>query len=314
VATTLSDIKRRIGTTTQIRKVTGTLQKVASAKLAQDLRRISNANVYFHSICRLLRLAHSALPAEAPPHPLMTPREGNDIALIVFGSDRGLCGAFNTLLMNEVRQFIKARPEKRVHLLIRGKVVYRRALRVGMEPIEQINETTDVDTRILSDFTNNTFSEVHMLYWDYVTGFDQNVVSEQVLPTPFTSGKASHPSGASSPEEQLSKGKASSSGEPPAQAEPARSTGTRPTHYSPEMIEPDPGALLEALLPEYVRCSIHNGYYNSLVTENAQRRASMTRATDNAGEMLADLKKTYSRLRQESITTEMLEIVAGLSR
>ena len=71
---------------------------------------------------------------------------------------------------------------------------------------------------------------------------------------------------------------------------------------------------MNALMPEYVRCSIHNGYYNSLVTENAQRRASMTRATENAGEMLVDLKKSYSRLRQESITTEMLEIVAGMTR
>ena len=286
MATTLSDIKRRINTTTQIRKVTGTLQKVASAKLAQDLRRISNANVYFHSICRLLRLADSALPTDTPPHPLMTPQEGNTIALIVFGSDRGLCGAFNTLLMNEVRNFIKSRADKRVHLLLRGKVVYRRALRLKMTPIERIAEASEIDSRVIADFSEHRFSEVHMLYWDYVTGFTQNVVVEQVLPTPFTRNKALLP------------------GAPL----------TSHSRYGAEMIEPDPITLVEALLPEYVRCSVHNGFYNSLVTENAQRRASMTRATDNAGEMLGELKKTYSRLRQENITTEMLEIVAGLNR
>ena len=286
MATTLSDIKRRINTTTQIRKVTGTLQKVASAKLAQDPQRIGNANVYYHSICRLLRLADSALPADMPPHPLMTPQEGNAIALIVFGSDRGLCGAFNTLLMNEVRQFIKAHSDKQIHLLCRGKVVYRRALRLEMEPLEQIEEPGGIEARVLSGFADQSFSEVHMLYWDYVTSITQNVVIEQVLPTPFTEKKEHLP------------------GEP---------LTTEP-RYGAGMIEPSPLALMEALLPEYVRRSIHNGFYNSLVTENAQRRASMTRATDNAGEMLGELKKTYSRLRQENITTEMLEIVAGLNR
>jgi F-type H+-transporting ATPase subunit gamma len=286
VATTLSDIKRRINTTTQIRKVTGTLQKVASAKLTQDLRRIANANVYYHSICRLLRLADSALPADTPPHPLMTRQEGDTIALIVFGSDRGLCGAFNTLLMNEVHGFVKAHPHKRVHLLCRGKVVYRRALRLKMEPLEKIAETSEIDHRVISDFVDRKFSEVHMLYWDYVTGVTQNVVSEQVLPTPFTEKKAHLPG---APQETLSR-------------------------YGTDMIEPSPTSLMEALLPEYVRCSIHNGFYNSLVTENAQRQASMARATDNAGEMLGTLRKTYSRLRQENITTEMLEIVAGLNR
>ena len=188
MATVLSDVKRRINTTAQIRKVTGTLQKVASAKLAQDLRRIGNANVYFHSICRLLRLAHSALPAGTPPHPLMVPRESDTICLVVFGSDRGLCGAFNTLLMNEVHRFVKAHPDKRVHILFRGKVVYRRALRIHMTPIEQMEEPDEIDNRVFGDFTNDKFSEVHMLYWDYVTGVDQNVVVEQVLPTPFTGG------------------------------------------------------------------------------------------------------------------------------
>ncbi len=280
MATTLPDIKRRINTTTQIRQVTSTLQKVASARLAQDLRRIANAHIYFDSICRLLRLAYGALPADAPPHPLMTPVESDSIALIVFGSDRGLCGAFNTLLMNEVRDFVRAHREKRVHLIFRGKVVYRRALRLKLEPIEQIKEASDIAPRVLTAFADNIFGEVHMLYWDYVTGVNQNIVVEQLLPTPFISSTGPAP----------------------------------PARYSPEMIEPDPVSLLEALLPEYIRCSIHGAYYNSLVTENAQRRASMARATDNAGEMLVDLKKTYSRLRQENITTEMLEIVAGLSR
>ena len=281
MATTLPDIKRRINTTGQIRKVTATLQKVASAKLTQDLKRISNANTYFENVCRLLQVAHTA-SAGAVSHPLMTPQPGDTICLMVFGSDRGLCGAFNTLLMNAIREFIKAHADKQVLLLVRGKVIHRRAIRMQFKQLEILDDTHAIANRILDDFRSQTISEAHMLYWQYKTGMEQHVTIQQVLPTPFTST------------DDL----------------PQHPTST----YDSNMIEPSPAALISALLPEYIRSSIHNGFYNSSVTENAQRRSSMSRATENASEMLGDLKKSYRRLRQESITTEMLEIVAGLGR
>ena len=282
MATTLSDIKRRIGTTSQIRKVTATLQKVASAKLAQDLRRISNASTYFKKICSLLHLAYTALPSGEAPHPLMRPQAGDSICLIVLGSDRGLCGAFNTMLMNATRAFIKEHPDKQVKVICRGKVIYRRAARHQIEGVELIDDTTEIANRIQTEFLSQAVSEVHMLYWQYTSGVEQHVTTQQILPTPFTQLEA-----------------------------PA---ATAAQSYDADLIEPSPAALINALLPEYVRCSIHDGFYSSSVTENAQRRSSMSRATQNATEMLVELKKTYSRLRQESITTEMLEIVAGLGR
>lgn len=280
MATTLSGMKRRIRTTTQIRKVTATLQKVASAKLAQDLKRIENSSVYFNGICRLLRAAHESRPSGEPPHPLMRTQPGNTICLVVFGSDRGLCGAFNTMLMKAITSFRNAHPNQTVRLLLSGKVVYRRALRQKWAPLESITGTAVIEERLLADFLNHTISEVHILYWRYKTGFDQHIVTEQVLPTPFTTtmDMASAPA----------------------------------LPFDAHAIEPSPSAIIDALLPEYVRCSIYNGFTHSAVTENAQRRASMRRATENAGEMLTDLRKTYSRLRQESITTEMLEIVSGM--
>ena len=121
-----------------------------------------------------------------------------------------------------------------------------------------------------------------MLHWHYESGLNQSLISEQILPTPFST-KTLTP-----------------------QSDNAL--------YDEGLIDPSPDALIDTLLPEYVRCSLHNGFFNSAVTEHAQRRTSMSRATENATEMLVDLKKKYSRLRQENITTEMLEIVAGLSR
>jgi F-type H+-transporting ATPase subunit gamma len=166
--------------------------------------------------------------------------------------------------------------------LIRGKVVFRRSIRMKFEHAEPIDDKDDIANRVLSDFQSQNICEAHMLYWQYKTGREQHIRIQQVLPTPFTS---------------------------------TDEMGHQPTSgYDSGVIEPSPAALINALLPEYIRSSIHNGFYNSSVTENAQRRSSMSRATENASEMLGDLKKSYRRLRQESITTEMLEIVAGLGR
>ncbi len=283
MASTLSDVRRRIRTTAQIRQVTGTLQKVAAARLAQDQRRIEKADVYFQGICRLLKKADAALPLDTDPHPLMTPQPGGPVDLIVFGSDRGLCGSFNTILMNALRRFAQERPNQEIHYLLSGKVVYRRAHRLELAPITRVNSVSDIIDRLMADFLSKSVSEVHVLYWDFINTIEQRIVTRQVLPTPFSS-------------------------------ELIDSAGVDTSGQNTDVIEPSPRALIDALLPEYVRCAIHNGYYNSAVSENAQRQASMSRATENAGNMLGDLKKSYSRLRQESITTEMLEIVAGLNR
>jgi len=288
VATTLLDIKRRINTTGQIRRVTATLQKVASAKLTKDLQRIGNANTYFQKICDMLRLAHNELPSNSTVHPLMTPQPGNTISLIIFGADRGLCGSFNTQLMEAVRKFIESNPESEIQLYLRGKVVYRRALRLKLPNIHNIENTEEIADLMQTEFLTKKAAKIYTLYWDYITSANQTVVTEQILPTPFTAKNA----------ENIKS--------------PSQSSSFSVQSSSFSLIEPNPTALINALLPEYVRCSIHNGFFNSLVTENTMRRASMSRATENAGEMLTDLKKTYSRLRQTSITTEMLEIIAGM--
>jgi F-type H+-transporting ATPase subunit gamma len=279
MASALSDIKRRIGSTAQIRKVTSTLQRVAAAKLAQDQRRLANANHYFLLLCHLLEMARRALPANAQPHPLMKAAPaGSPAALLVFGSDRGLCGSFNTLLMKSVADFLKDRAGQTVQVLFRGRVTYNRAMRLQMSPIEFAGETEDLGERVTSAFTAGQFGEVHVMHWDFISPLRQEIVVRQVLPATADA--------------------------------PAKGT-TIPDRYR---IEPSPQALVDSLLPEYIRRSIYNAVHKSAASENAQRQASMSRASENAGEMLRQLRKQYSRLRQESITTEMLEIIAGMNR
>ncbi len=282
MATALSDIKRRIGTTAQIRKVTSTLQKVASAKLVQEQRRIANADEYTGRLLALLNLADRGLPSGAESHPLMQPRAGgNAIALLVFGADRGLCGTFNTVLMKAVTTFVEQHGDDTVHLLMSGKVPYNRAVRRQLAPLERVEQIEGLADRMMDDFGSGRFREVHLLYWDFITRSRQEITVQQLLPitTLVPASGATAPAAPASPP-----------------------------------IEPSAQALIDSLLPEYVRRAIHDAFHNSAASEHAQRQLSMSRAAENAGEMLTGLRKRYSRLRQENITTEMLEIVAGMYR
>jgi F-type H+-transporting ATPase subunit gamma len=279
MAQALSDIKRRIGTTGQIRKVTSTLQKVASAKLVQEQRRLANADAYTGRLLRLLQLADDALPSGSTSHPLMKPNTNTqDIALLVFGSDRGLCGTFNTVLMKTVDRFIQDHRDQTVHLLVSGKVPYNRAIRRQLTPLERVESIDKLADRMMVDFESNTFAEVHSCYWNFISRGNQRLTTRLLLPI-STLDIASD----------------------------ADSTAT-------PSIEPSPQALINSLLPEYVRRAIHDAFHKSAASEHAQRQLSMARAADNAGELLKGLRKRYSRLRQENITTEMLEIVAGMYR
>ncbi len=282
MAQALSDIKRRIGTTSQIRKVTSTLQKVASAKLIQEQKRIGNADEYTGRLLKLLNLADRGLPSGAESHPLMQPRAGgNAIALLVFGSDRGLCGTFNTVLMKAVTTFVAQHGNDTVHLLMSGKVPYNRAVRRQLAPLERVEQIEGLADRVMNAFGRREYREVHLLYWDFITRGRQTIITRQLLPVTSLA--------------------------------PASEAATPDPLASPP-IEPSAQALIDSLLPEYVRRAIHDAFHNSAASEHAQRQLSMSRAAENAGEMLTGLRKRYSRLRQENITTEMLEIVAGMYR
>ncbi len=277
MAQALSDVKRRIATTRQLRKVTNTLQKVASARYASSRRQVEQADVYFEKLCDILAKAYHALPIGADRHPLMTRGGGDGIGLIVCGADRGLCGGFNTGLMNEAAHFRAAHAPREVTLFMRGKVVHRRALRLQWSGVQAVQDIDDVITRMMEAFLERSVAEVHVLYWKHLGGIRQELHLERILPTPFTE----------------------------------HATGARAA-LDADMLEPSPRAIIDRLLPEYVRRNVHNAYFNSMAAENAARQASMARATENAGELITDLSRQYSRLRQESITGEMLELGAGM--
>lgn len=278
----LQQVKHRIGATRQIRKVTSAMQRVAAARLINDRRTMECS----HEYTRRLREGIDQLMAAAPgaEHPLLVPHAARpDAAVLVFGSDRGLCGAFHSALMDQLDDFTASHRQGNVTITAIGKVIGRRCRRAAyrlrhtvLQPARERRASVldALTTDMIDSFLRGEVAEVFVLYSRFVTALNQTAVIARLLPV-----------------------------SPPAKGSPAAWRGTT--------FEPEADALLGHLLSEFVRQSVDHAYLSSLTSENAARQTAMGRATENATEILTDLLLHYSRLRQESITTEMIELAGG---
>jgi F-type H+-transporting ATPase subunit gamma len=292
------EIKRRIGGVRQIQKATSAMEMIAAARMARDKVAVTNSQRYAVRLAQLLCDMRGA--ASEGEHPLMTASAGQDTCLLLFGSDKGLCGGFNTALMEKLGAFRKMNEKKNLRLTIMGKIVNRRAThqeyavdsffrqpgrsatKDGAPKSAFPAEIDQIVSTVTDSFLKGTFAEVYILYSRFISPVRQEPVVEKLLPVDFS-------------------------------ADPLRGIGSscKAGELNGAICEPGPAAIFDRLLLEYVRRWIYNAFLNSVASETGARQTAMGRATENAEEMLDELTLTYSRLRQESITTEMLELVGG---
>jgi len=281
----LKEVKRLIASTRRIRQVTGALQKVSSARLVNDRKAMESSGRYTERLTGILNEICVTVPNF--DNPLLAESRTDKLSslLIAFGSDRGLCGSFNTALTRELERFAGTRHPGNVQLVVVGRILNRRARRLGLRIERFFNQpsrharATCIDaitTMAIDSFTGDNFREVLVMYTKFSSGVVQTPVVERVLPAPFTPGECA---------------------------------GT----FRAACFEPGPDRIIERLLPEFVRQAIDHAFLQSIASENAARQAAMTRASENAADILSDLTQSYSRLRQENITMEIIEL-GGIAR
>jgi F-type H+-transporting ATPase subunit gamma len=280
MSTKLREIKRRIGSTGQIHKVTSALQRVSSARLGRDRRAIENSQRYTRKLIQLMLEICPAATGAAHPltrrrHPVRT------TAIVVFGADRGLCGSFNDDLVAALERFVERRGRDNVRLIGMGTIITRRARRAGYEmeqalaqplPKERGESIASIVEVTTAGFVGGVFDEVHVLYSRFAPKLQHVPIIEQVLPVYF---------------------------------------GGRGGALSGAEFEPEAETILRRLVPEFVYQSFDHAFLNSIGAENWARQEAMSRASRNAGELLDELATRYSRVRQEGITTEMIELAGG---
>jgi F-type H+-transporting ATPase subunit gamma len=281
----LQDIKRRIGSVTSTQKITRAMKMVAAAKLRRAQESIEMARPY---ALRMRDLVNNlARRADLEGHPLLH-GSGNSgrIDLIVVTSDRGLCGAFNSSIVNAaLRHLEDTFPGKQVEMTVVGKkgteLLSRKYDGIAQTHTDIFNgPIMDTATAIIDtaarEFMDDKTEAVYVLYNAFQSAITQNVTLEKLLPfEPEAVDQASSGSDADF------------------------------------IYEPSEAGVFEALLSRHLSVQMHRVLNESAASEHGARMTAMDSATTNAGDMIDRMTLQYNRARQDAITTELIEVVSG---
>src|SRR3954471_11912410 len=297
------DIKSRISSVKNIRKITRAMEMVAAARLRRAEQRIEQLRPYAEAIRRMTRRATEA--AENIPNlPLLQEHENVErVGFLLVTGDRGLAGAFNS-------QIVRAGNRRGREVEEEGHdIVWYASGRRGVSSIEfrgldlagGYTGFTDrpayADARRISDdliaaYIDDELDRVEMFYNGYISPLNQEVRHETLLP--------------------LQEADVLGDDEEDESEQDESGNGEGPDHSRALWIyEPDPEEILERLAPDYVEISIYRALLESTASEHGARMTAMRSASDNAADLIDDLTLEANRARQADITQELMEVVAG---
>lgn len=293
-------VKRRRATT-NIRKITRTMQLIATARFQAAFNRAVAGRPYADKLAEMVAdLARAARDIE---HPLMATNEDAPArALVVLTSNRGLCGGYNAHVLRRALDFMAAESAAdaalRVHMVGRKGASYFRFL--GHELFETITSIGDkprfaevlpLANELIAGFTAGELATVDVAYMKFESAGRQEAVVERLLPL---RGRSLEEAAGKTGEEQGTAGPGA----------------RREVQYE---FSPSPLELLNTLLPATVRVRLFQFFNDAAVSEQVARMVAMKAATDAAEDMIRRLTLQYNRARQSAITMELLDIVGGAS-
>lgn len=287
------EVRRRIRATKNMAQVTKSMQMVASSKMRRAQERVQQARPYAEQILAFVsRLANATGDDLGEGVALLKQRPVRNIGMLVITPDRGLCGA---LPSNINRRAMLTVQEQQNKLAQQGERPGTEFIAVGRKVRDFIVRT---ERRMIAEFVNYgdkpTLSDasaiaqvavdaflkgevdvVYLVYAKFVNAITQQPIAVQLLPI-----------------------------QPPAEEANERKT----IEY---IYEPDARSIFEALLPRYVDVQVYQAMLEAVASEQSAKFTAMKNATDNANELIDDLTLAYNKARQTSITTQILEVVAG---
>jgi len=292
----LKDLKTRIESVKSTRKITSAMKMVAAAKLRRAQEAAESARAYSERMDRVLRsLAGSFAGVEGGPQLLAGTGTDQTHMIVVFTSDRGLCGGFNGTIVRDTKaKILELKGEgKTVKLMLVGSkgrdllksqyndIYVDEIIGVGGKKGIAFVEATNVADKITDLFEAGEFDVCSIIFNKFQSAMTQIVTRQQLIP--FTAGD----------EEGAGEG--------------AADEGLKASYE----FEPEESEILEVLLPKNLGVQIFQAMLESAASENGSRMTAMDSATRNAGDMIDRLTQVYNRSRQAAITTELIEIISG---
>lgn len=289
----LKEVRERIKSVINTQQITKAMKMVSAAKLRKAQNAIIQLRPFAKRLNGMLSNALSNLDGGASTLSFSKNREVKRVLLVVMTSNRGLCGAFNTNICKEAvaliaEKYAKQRREGNLTVLFIGKKGYdyfRRRFHdlkftTDFMPVYDTptyENTSAVARQLMDEFSSGKFDAAEIVYSRFKNAATQIPTAEQWLPVPKMEV-------------------------------PASGAGQKKADY---IFEPDEQQLLESLMPISLQIQFHKCLLDTQASEHGARMTAMDKATENAEELLKDLKINYNKARQEAITTELGEIVGG---
>lgn len=277
---TLRAIRKRIKSAKNIQQITKAMKMVAAAKLRKAQERILASRPYAIKIQEVISELISG--TEITTYPLLNENKNIEKeALIIITSDKGLCGSFNSNLIKE--GLYKLKENNNMSLILIGKKgmdffkKFNREVELFKYNDKKISwfDIEEIGNLIINNFLQKKYKKVNLIYSEFQTNLLQRIVKKVILPVTFEPDK--------------------------------NNTGIKRDF----LYEPDEREVLLSLIERYVKSAIYRAILESQAAEHGVRMVAMEMATNNAGEMIRGLTLVANKVRQASITKEILEIMGG---
>ncbi len=286
----LQDIRRRIRSVKNTQQVTKAMKMISAVKLRKSQERLVALRPYATKLLEVVHnvVSHLQQAENAPASPLaqafLAPREEKRIRVLVVASDKGLCGGFNANLLKLADAFWRERKQDIVHLDVAGKRAADWARKHGLKARREFISTplsglpkmaADVAAEAIRQYEADEIDALYVVYNYFTSPVSQTPMALKVFPMSVE-----------------------------------KKADTHKTEVS-HLLEPDPETVLEALLPQFVETELIRSLLESSASEHGARMSAMDKASSNAAEMIDRLTLHMNKIRQASITNQIIEIVSG---
>ena len=273
----IKEVKNRIGSVKSTQQLTKAMKMVAAAKLKKAQDRVLQLRPYSKKLNEILSNLSSSINND-----LFKTRNIKSALVVIVSSDKGLCGSFNSSLFKEFNTFCSQNTFKNITVLPIGKKAYdffkNSKFELNLNYWEGLNNfsydnSSEICEYLIDSFLGSKFDKVSIIYNEFKNVAVQKTVSEDFLPVPQIDSESNSSN-----------------------------------NY---IFEPEKNKIVRHLIPQTLKTQLFKSVLESSASEQGSRMTAMSQATDNAGELLKELKLTYNRTRQAAITKEILEIVGG---
>jgi len=280
------EVKNRIKSIQSTHQITKAMEIVSTTKFNRLAVAVKRSKPYSQAVQTVLENISTCVKSER--NLLFDGRKEVDrITIILMTSDSGLCGSFNSATLKEYEKLRKQNSDKEITTIVVGKkgrdyckkrkyTLKKTYINLSLDKIEEISQ--EIGEFIVTDFLDNRYDEVYIVYNVFISALVSNLKIHKLIPIDRLDKREDR--------EFVSK------------------------EY---IFEPNAEALLNILLPKYLKVELYQAFLDNLASEHSARKNAMKNATENAEEIISELTIKYNRQRQGAITQEITEIVSGVN-